>query len=257
MKLILVFGILLPLGGLAQFHSFSKETSTKHISLYSTHNDSKGDELGTERISDSLIHFRTEETLKTKDYTLIKVSSPLRIMRKTSDFGYRKHPVLKQWRMHRGVDLAGRKDTVFSVLDGKVIEAGYNAGFGYHLRIQHAEELHSLYAHLSQYYYKTGDVVKSGEPIGLTGATGMVTGEHLHFEINHRNRSIDPVQFLTQIFNYNNIMKDKTIKESALEKLRQIAQSEEAVRLSEEESEFLTIDGWDEEDVLREEGGDE
>src|SRR5699024_2258290 len=115
MKLILVFGILLPLGGLAQFHSFSKETSTKHISLYSnTHNDTKEDELKTERISDSLMHFRTEETLKTKDYTIIRVSSPLRKMRKTSDFGYRKHPVLKQWRMHRGVDLAGRKDTVFS-----------------------------------------------------------------------------------------------------------------------------------------------
>ena len=247
---------MLPGGAMAQFHSFSAKRYTKHISLYYPEEGIEEESSDVEPLP-TCVEPITIEPKKPNEKTLIAMSPPLEKLRETSGFGYRKHPVLKKWRMHKGVDFAARKDSVFSVLDGEVMEAGYNSGLGYYLRIRHAKGLNTLYAHLSQYYHKKGHSVKAGEPIGLTGSTGMATGEHLHFGVYNRDRAIEPLDFLTQIFNYNNAMKEKTSKESALEKLRQIAQSEEAVPLSEQENEFLTTQAWDDEGVLREEGEDE
>lgn len=258
MRILIVLALLLPVGATAQFHSFAAKRNTKQVSLYYLEEREEKDNPDRESFPDPVIvRPIMVEPKKNNKSSLIAISPPLQQLRETSGFGYRKHPILKKWRMHKGVDLAARKDTVFSVLDGEVTEAGYNSGLGYYMRIRHAEGLNTLYAHLSQYYYKKGYNVKAGEPIGLTGSTGMTTGEHLHFGVYNRDRAIDPIDFLTQILNYNNTMKEKTSKESALEKLRQIAQSEEAVPLSKEESEFLTIEAWDDEELLREEEEDE
>lgn len=259
MRILVFLALLLPVGATAQFHSFAAKRNTKQVSLYYPQEREEKDSTDRESFPDlRVVRPITVEPKKNNNKSpLIAMSPPLQQLRETSGFGYRKHPILKKWRMHKGVDLAARKDTVFSVLDGEVTEAGYHSGLGYYMRIRHAEGLNTLYAHLSQYYYKKGYNVKAGEPIGLTGSTGMATGEHLHFGVYNRDRAIDPIDFLTQILNYNNTMKEESTKKTALEKLRQIAQSEEAVPLSKEESEFLTIEAWDDEELLREEEEDE
>src|SRR5699024_4841491 len=156
-----------------QFHSFAAKRNTKQISLYYPEERKEEDSSGVEPLPDPVESKSiTIDPEKPNENSLIAMSPPLENLRETSGFGYRKHPILKKWRMHKCVDLAARKDTVFSVLDGEGTEAGYNSGLGYYMRIRHAEGLNTLYAHLSQYYHKKGHSVKAGEPIGLTGSTG-------------------------------------------------------------------------------------
>src|SRR5699024_4517123 len=146
MRILILFMLFLPVGAVAQFHSFAAKRNTKQVSLYYPEEKEEGS-LDVRPSPEPMkpIKLQLEEFKEDKS---IAVSPPLQELKKTSDFGYRKHPILKKWRMHNGVDLAARKDTVFSVLDGKVTEAGYNSGLGYYMRIRHAEELNTLYAHL-------------------------------------------------------------------------------------------------------------
>ncbi|MBF7074938.1 peptidoglycan DD-metalloendopeptidase family protein [Glaciecola sp. MH2013] len=102
------------------------------------------------------------------------------------------HPVQKRWKAHRGVDYAAKVGTpVMAAGDGKVIKAAYDRYNGHHVFIQHGEKYTTKYLHFSKRAVKKGDTVKQGQTIGYLGATGMVTGPHLHYEflVNgvHRN----------------------------------------------------------------------
>lgn len=127
---------------------------------------------------------------------LLMCSLPLRQIRLTSPFGYRLHPIYKCMKLHAGIDLAAHRDTVFSILDGVVESCSYSKSLGLFVRIDHGHSLNSLYGHLSQWLVIPGDTVRSGDPIAITGATGIVTGEHLHFAITYAGRWLNPLQFL-------------------------------------------------------------
>lgn len=120
---------------------------------------------------------------------------PLRHLQVNSSFGQRVHPITGKLGMHSGVDLAARADTVFAIADGFVMAASYDARLGRFMKVGH-EGFESLYGHLSVIGVAAGDTVVCGQPIGLTGATGQVTGEHLHFAIYYKHYSIDPLAFL-------------------------------------------------------------
>jgi murein DD-endopeptidase MepM/ murein hydrolase activator NlpD len=122
---------------------------------------------------------------------------PLKNLRVTFCFGYRSHPVTGKYAFHAGVDLRAKHDTVFAIMDGSVRAAGYDDFLGIYVRLDHGD-LWSSYGHLSQLFVATGDTVTAGEPIGITGATGRVTGEHLHFSLQYRHQYIDPIKFLYQ-----------------------------------------------------------
>lgn len=64
------------------------------------------------------------------------------------------------------------------------------------------EAFESSYGHLSQIFVLPGDTVSAGDPVAVTGATGRVTGEHLHFSIKFLSRAVDPLKFLLAIKNY-------------------------------------------------------
>jgi murein DD-endopeptidase MepM/ murein hydrolase activator NlpD len=100
--------------------------------------------------------------------------------------------------IHTGIDIPARKGTpVLAAGSGKVIWAGYGLyrgvydtsdPYGLAVVIQHdfshqGDRLHTVYAHLSQIDVVRNQIVESGEPVGLTGDTGHVTGPHLHFEV--------------------------------------------------------------------------
>ena len=106
----------------------------------------------------------------------------------------RRHPVLKTVRPHRGVDYAAPSGTPIKASgDGKVIFRGTQRGYGNVVILQHGGNITTLYAHMSRFASKVrnGSRVRQGQTIGYVGATGLVTGAHLHYEyrINgvHRN----------------------------------------------------------------------
>jgi murein DD-endopeptidase MepM/ murein hydrolase activator NlpD len=84
--------------------------------------------------------------------------------------------------------------------DGRVVgstdlDAG-GAKYGKTIEIAHANGLRSFYAHLDRRLVAAGDVVKAGQVIGMSGATGKVTGPHLHFEVRHEGQAVNPESIL-------------------------------------------------------------
>ncbi|WP_345951271.1 M23 family metallopeptidase [Mucilaginibacter sp. PAMB04274] len=123
-------------------------------------------------------------------------TSPLSRLKLNFGYGYRIHPLTGKEKFHAGIDLAARSDTVLAVMDGVVTQTGYHPLLGLYIRINHGGGLESLFGHLSQLWVVTGETLSAGSPIGLTGSTGQVTGEHLHFAVKFNNRFINPLLFL-------------------------------------------------------------
>lgn len=101
---------------------------------------------------------------------------------------------------HTGVDFVVPTGTpVKSVAAGTVVSAGWGGAYGNQVVIQHADGRYSQYAHLSALSVAAGQTVTEGQGIGLSGATGNVTGPHLHFEIRTTpdyGSDMDPVAYL-------------------------------------------------------------
>jgi murein DD-endopeptidase MepM/ murein hydrolase activator NlpD len=125
------------------------------------------------------------------------VCLPLKHLQLSSSYGYRIHPLTGKYAFHAGVDLRARHDTVFAVMNGLTETVGYDDFLGINIRLAH-DNLETIYGHLSQVFVSPGQPVEAGEPIGITGATGRVTGEHLHFSVRFGNRYIDPFEFIYQ-----------------------------------------------------------
>ncbi len=108
----------------------------------------------------------------------------------TSGFGKR---ALFGRKFHKGLDIdLETGDAVVAALEGKVRIARYNKGYGNMVVISHAGGLETLYGHMSQLNVQEGDIVQSGQLIGLGGSTGQSTGAHLHFEIRVFGEQVDP-----------------------------------------------------------------
>ncbi len=85
---------------------------------------------------------------------------------------------------HTGVDFPVSKGTpVYSIGDGQVVDTGYNRAYGNYVEIYHGDNIYSFYAHASSVIVSAGQHVTKGQQIMKSGATGNVTGPHLHFEI--------------------------------------------------------------------------
>ena len=123
--------------------------------------------------------------------------TPVQGARLSSKFGVRKHPILGYSKMHRGVDFAAKRGTpIMAAGDGRVTFAGRNGSFGRFIEIKHLNNFKTRYAHLYKFSkgVKKGKVVKQGDIIGFVGTSGRSTGPHLHYEVKHKNRTINPIK---------------------------------------------------------------
>lgn len=120
----------------------------------------------------------------------------------SSSFGPRAAPCRGCSTNHKGLDLVpGRGVPIASIAAGRVVEAEYDASFGYHVVIEHTIDgrvMRSLSAHMTagSFEVSAGQQVVAGQTIGRVGSTGQVTGPHLHLEIAEGGRQIDPAAFL-------------------------------------------------------------
>ena len=123
--------------------------------------------------------------------------TPVQGARLSSKFGVRKHPILGYSRMHRGVDFAAKRGTpIMAAGDGRVVFAGRNGAFGRFIEIKHLNNFRTRYAHLYKFAkgVKKGKVLKQGDIIGYVGTSGRSTGPHLHYEVKHKSRTINPIK---------------------------------------------------------------
>jgi murein DD-endopeptidase MepM/ murein hydrolase activator NlpD len=130
--------------------------------------------------------------------------TPIEIIRVSSNFGARKHPIRKIWLTHEGTDFAAPAGTrVFASGDGEVAYVGTQSGFGNVIKLKHPQDTQTVYAHLSAFTpgLKTGDKVKQGDVIGAVGSTGWATGPHLHYEYRVASKPIDPFSVSLPISN--------------------------------------------------------
>ena len=121
------------------------------------------------------------------------MKTPVDGARLSSGFGMRKHPILGYNVKHRGVDFAAPKGTpIYAAGDGIIEKKGWNGAYGKYIRIRHANNFKTAYAHLSKFNKIPGGRVKQRQIIGYVGSTGRSTGPHLHFEILKNNIRINP-----------------------------------------------------------------
>lgn len=110
----------------------------------------------------------------------------------TSRFGQRDPTTPSVPKNHTGIDIAAKTGTdIIAALDGIVEVASSEGDYGKHFKIK-KDDVCLVYAHCSELLKKQGDTVKQGEVIAKVGATGNVTGPHLHFEIRKEDRFVNP-----------------------------------------------------------------
>ena len=113
------------------------------------------------------------------------------------DYGPRLHPVLKELKKHKGIDIKTKiGSNVYSSFAGEVVFTGNKEGYGKSIIIKHKEGYSTFYAHLQKILVKKGQQVETGTLIGLVGETGLTTTPNLHFEIMKNKESINPCDIL-------------------------------------------------------------
>ena len=155
----------------------------------------------------------TSDEPSTGDNVTIDSSSTMGLMkwptdgtRITSYFGKRAAPVAGASTDHGAIDIGVPVGTnVYACEAGKVIFAGSSGNAGKLVTIDHGNGYVSKYMHNSEFRVSVGDVVNKGDLIALSGATGNVSGPHVHFQIEKDGTKVDPLSF-----KYDNGMGDGT-----------------------------------------------
>lgn len=117
--------------------------------------------------------------------------------RYSSHFGTRRDPKTGGIRQHYGTDMAAPVGTpLYAAGDGVVTHAGWSSGYGRLVKIKHDFGFETRYAHMSRLGVKVGERVSRGERIGDMGASGRVTGPHLHYEVRVGGKPVNPMIYI-------------------------------------------------------------
>jgi len=150
--------------------------------------DDRSDKLGV------LDSFLMDDRLARKS---VPTTMPVAAGFYSSNYGYRLDPITGRSTFHTGVDIIAAPGTAVMAAAGGVVSfSGVMAEYGNVVEVGHDNGLTSRYAHLSKSLVKVGDVVMKGQLIAQVGATGRVTGPHLHFEVREKGIPLNPNKFL-------------------------------------------------------------
>ena len=144
------------------------------------------------------------ETVIPQDvYTLKPFTIPVDSKRITSGFGDRRvfeyTDKKTSTSLHYGIDYGVPTGTpVHSCAEGKVVLAENRVSTGWSVVVEHLPGLYSLYYHMDSLNVQEGQYVKQGEKLGLSGATGLATGPHLHWEVRLNMGAVNPEFFLKE-----------------------------------------------------------
>jgi murein DD-endopeptidase MepM/ murein hydrolase activator NlpD len=110
----------------------------------------------------------------------------------------RRHPVLKITRPHQGIDIAAPVgEPIHAPARGTVRFAGWRSGgLGNTVEIDHGYGYLTRFAHASRVLVRAGQTVERGQTIAEVGATGLVSGPHLHYEVEVDGKPVDPLNFI-------------------------------------------------------------
>ncbi len=149
-----------------------------------------------------------ENSYKTRPY----VSLPIDTLIVTSEYGNRKHPITGKQGKHKGIDLKANNDYIYSVMPGKVIKTGNDKLLGKYIEVEHGD-FRTIYGHLQSFLVNAKQAVEAGQPIAISGNTGMSTGEHLHFGMKFKDMYIDPAPVLNYIYDLIDYVKGDLSKQ--------------------------------------------
>lgn len=172
--------------------------------------------------------------------------SPLKktdLVRLTSGFGMRTHPVYKVKKMHLGVDFSCEIGSeVVATADGVVDEIkSSTSGYGKMISISHGDEYQTRYAQLSAFNVKKGDKVKKGQLIGLSGNSGASTAPHLHYEVIENGvGQVDPKPFIDN-YKFKPQIREIVVPDNS-QKKKQNELAEKEMLLAKEEAERAQIE---------------
>ena len=118
--------------------------------------------------------------------------------RLASPFGYRMSPFGAEYgEFHSGLDISNKLNTpIYATADGVVRHAGWAAGYGQAVLLDHGFGYSTLYGHTAEIKIKEGQRVTRGQLIARMGSTGRSTGCHVHYEVWINGKPVDPAKYL-------------------------------------------------------------
>ena len=123
------------------------------------------------------------------------ITYPLKSIKVTSPYGYRRDPITGKQSWHNGLDLRAKNEPAYSMMEGIVEKIGYDNRSGNYVTLKHGN-YHVSYCHLSSVIVGKGERVFSGTIVGVTGNTGRSTGCHLHLTCKKDGKSVNPISLI-------------------------------------------------------------
>ena len=124
------------------------------------------------------------------------ITYPLKSIKVTSPYGYRRDPFTGKLSWHNGLDLRAKNEPAYAMMDGIVEKVGYDNRSGNYVTLRHGK-FYISYCHLSSIIVRKGESVFPGIIVGVTGNTGRSTGSHLHLTCKKDGKSINPAILFT------------------------------------------------------------
>ncbi len=185
------FEELPPRGGLSGYEyeqSMDREEMAREIDILSRTIEDR--EMKLSLIEDFIMNRKLQRETHPSGY-------PVKKGWVSSRYGYRKDPINGRKSFHRGVDIPGKRGAdIVAVASGIVGFSGTRGGFGNTLEIRHSDGFVTRYAHNQANLAQVGDVVGKGQVIAFVGSSGRSTGPHLHFEVIHNGKTVNPAAYL-------------------------------------------------------------
>ena len=125
----------------------------------------------------------------------LSITYPLKSIKVTSPFGYRRDPFTGKLSWHNGLDLRAKNEPAYAMMEGIVAKVGYDNRSGNYVTLRHGN-FYISYCHLSSIIVRKGESVFPGIIVGVTGNTGRSTGCHLHLTCKKDGKSVNPISLI-------------------------------------------------------------